>query len=435
MMRKNGVSTADQSSGFDYRSFYTWDHSTNWDLSQPGHRVSGCKDPYDKPSAAFVEDYRRLIDYMSGLGLNHLIIWGALRDSHGGVESLKTLVEHGMHRGVRVAPGVGVNCYGGAYYEGDHEFSLERLLRKRPEYAAIDANGNAMTSAACPRRPEVIEWNQASMRWLMETVAPKAIHYETGDYGVCHCQICASVGDRRYPASNEDMAEVLPPIFAQVKEYDKDCWLSYNHYTGYSRDMMENPPAFARSIPEDAICKWGVSWMLEPEIHASQKRSWEPPEVMAPDVRPPTKINMAHLHYGTGWWGCSPRGTLEISRFFRYIPLVKKVGFQGLCTHGEDSSLVPASELNYHVFAALAENALATPEQIVAGSVGRLLGNDKLALAVLTAYKERRVPRNLPPDAAAAAEKAEGQQKVRLNWLTFELHRLSDQLRRSELGY
>jgi hypothetical protein len=199
--------------------------------------------------------------------------------------------------------------------------------------------------------------------------------------------------------------------------------------------MMENPPAFAQTIPKDAICKWGVSWMLEPEIYASHRRKWETPEVMTPGVKPPTKINMAHLHFGTGWWGCSPRGTLEISRFFRYIPLVKQVGFQGLCTHGENSSLFPASELNYHVFAALAENAFSTPEQIVARSVGQLLGDDKLGLDILTAYKERHVPKNLPPDVAGAAEKAKGQQKVRLNWLTFDLHRLSDQLRRSELGY
>ena len=213
---QNKASSSDQSSVFDYRSLYTWDHSTNWDLSQPGLRVSGCHEPYDKPAAAFLEDYRRLIDFMSSLCLNHLIIWGALRDDHGGVESLKSLVKYGKGKGVRVAPGVGVNCYGGTYYEGDHEFSLERLLPKHPEYAAIDENGNYMVdkkntriSVACPRNPKVIEWNKASMRWLMETLEPEAIHYETGDYGVCHCKICNSVGDRSYRASNEDMAEVL----------------------------------------------------------------------------------------------------------------------------------------------------------------------------------------------------------------------------------
>ena len=120
---------------FDYRTFYTWDHSTNWDLTQPGTRLRGCHEPYEKPAGAFIEDYTRLVDFMSELGLNHLIIWGALRDSHGGVDTLKRLTQHGLTKGVRVAPGVGVNCYGGVYYEGEHEYSLARLLQQQPELA------------------------------------------------------------------------------------------------------------------------------------------------------------------------------------------------------------------------------------------------------------------------------------------------------------
>ena len=81
--------------GFTYRTFYTWDHSTNWDLTQPGAQVSGSGNPYSKPPEAFMEDYTRLIDYMGELKLNHLIIWGALRDSHGGVDALKRLIEYG----------------------------------------------------------------------------------------------------------------------------------------------------------------------------------------------------------------------------------------------------------------------------------------------------------------------------------------------------
>ncbi|MGD8239401.1 MAG: hypothetical protein PVH68_12660 [Armatimonadota bacterium] len=420
---------------FDYRTFYTWDHSTNWDLSQPGARVSGCHEPYEKPPEAFIEDYTRLVDFMSGLGLNHLIIWGALRDSHGGAPALRRLVEYGRRNGVRVAPGVGLSCYGGVYYEGDHEFSLVHLLAEQPELAALDAEGNPMLgggnprrSVACPRHPKMVEWNAVAMRWLMQEVAPDAIHYETGDYGVCHCDRCQSAGSRDRRDSLEDMAEVLPPIVAEVRGHKGDCWLSYNHYTGYTRRMMEQPPAFARAIPDDVICKWGVSWMLAPELQRD-RRGWDKPEPMEPNIHPPTATNMAHIHFATGWWGCSPRGTLEVSRLFDSIPLIEQVGFQGICTHGEDSSLVPASELNYHVYAALAENLNATPETIAERSVGDLYGSHDLATDVLTALKDRRVPRDLPPRIAQAAETADGQQKVRLNWLTFELHRLADRLR------
>jgi len=77
---------------FEYRSSYTWDHSTTWDLSQPVSRVHGCHEPYEKPPGAFLADYKALVDFMAELGLNPLIIWGALRDAHGGAQALRDLV-------------------------------------------------------------------------------------------------------------------------------------------------------------------------------------------------------------------------------------------------------------------------------------------------------------------------------------------------------
>ena len=311
------------------------------------------------------------------------------------------------------------------------------LLQKHPELAALDENGNPRlggqnprVSIACPRNEKVIDWTLRSIRWLMEEVGPSAIHFETGDYGVCHCKICKSTGTRGKRVSDEDMAEILPPIVAQVRSFGTDCWLTYNHYTGYTREMMTNPPAFARQIPDDVICKWGVSWMLAPELAPSPGGGWGATERMSPEVRPPTAINMAHLHFGTGWWGCSPRGTLEINRFFRFIPLVSKVGFQGICTHGEESYLNPPAELNYHIYAALAENPMASSEDIARRSVGELYGDEELAVAILTAFRDGKVPRDLPPKIAKAAAKATGQVKVRLNWLTFEIQKLAERTRR-----
>ena len=422
--------------GFDTRTFYTWDHSTNWDLSQPGIRLRGCHEPYEKPAGAFVEDYTRLIDFMCSLGLNHLIIWGALRDTHGGVAALRKVVDYGLANGVRVAPGVGVNCYGGVFYEGDHEFSLVRLLQAHPELAAQDEAGQPMIdvenprrSVACPRNERVMDWTLRSMQWLMSEMGPPAIHFETGDYGVCHCPICSATGVRGRRISDEDMAEIMPPLVAEVRKMDTDCWLSYNHYMGYTREMMAEAPAFARAIPDDVICKWGVSWMLAPELARSPDEGWGGVEVMTPEVRPPTARNMAHLHFGSGWWNCSPRGTLEINRFFNAVPLVHQVGFQGICTHGEESDLNPAHELNYHVYAGLAERANATPAEIAARSVGDLYGDEDLAAEMLTAFRENRVPRGLPPKVAKAAAGASGQTRVRLNWLTFELQRLAERTR------
>ena len=191
---------------FAYRSYYTWDHSTDWDLTQPGARMGGCHESYDKPPEAFIEDYARLIDFMSSVGFNHLIIWGALRDSHGGVDSLRRLIDYGLGRGVRVAPGVGINCYGGVYYEGDHEFSLVQLLHEHPELAGLDADGKPMLGGddprqciACPRNPAVIDWTGRSLDWLAPGNGQdneRTVHVRPA-VGQCgHIDLCSDRADR-----------------------------------------------------------------------------------------------------------------------------------------------------------------------------------------------------------------------------------------------
>ena len=66
---------------------------------------------------------------------------------------------------------------------------------------------------------------------------------------------------------------------------------------------------------------------------------------------------------------------------------------------------------------------------MAARSVGALYGDEDLAARALTAFKDNRVPRRLPPAVARAAASATGQTKVRLNWLTFEIQRLAERTR------
>ncbi len=419
---------------FAYRTFYTWDHSTNWDLTQPVSRVGGCHEAYPKPPDAFLADYKTLVDAMRTLGLNHLIVWGALRDAHGGVDALRKLIDYASARNVRVAPGVGLYSYGGVYYEGDHEYSLNRLLNERRDLAAVDeigrplvcTHGRPRRSIACPRSEEVADWTVRSIDWLMREVAPPAVHLETGDYGTCHCARCRDAGPREKAPGADEMARMLLPPVQEIRRHAPDCWISYNYYYGYTREMMRNRPAFATALPDDVICKWGVSWMLEPMLRPRSLAHVASAEPVTPQIHPPTRTNMAHLHFGTGWWQCSPRGTLEITRFMRYVPLLHQVGFQGLCTHGEESSLNPPSELNYHVYAALAQDARATPQAIAQRSVGELYGSVDLAAEVLRAYRDELASPALCARVAREARKARGQRKVRLNWLTFALHRLAE---------
>jgi hypothetical protein len=420
-----------------HRSFYTWDHSTNWDLGQPGTRISGCHEPYEKPAGAFVADYSRCIDYMSEVGLNHLIIWGALRDAHGGVDALRQLVAYGAEKGVRVAPGVGVNAYGGIYYEGDHEYSLVRLLQRNPELAALDERGaprldpeNPRRAVSCPRNPRVREWHASAIRWLMEAVGPQAIHFETGDYGICHCDICRQAAHDTQRFSGADIADALPPLVEQVRQHSRDCVLSYNYYLGYTPHMSAHPPPFVAALPEDVICKWGVSWMLEPPPRLPDH--WEQDAVLGPldpAYPPPTAASMAHLHFATGWWGY-PKYVAVADLWFEHMPRVHQAGFNAVCTHGEYSTRNPIYELNYYVYAALAQDAAATPDGVVERyALGDLYGSARLIEDLLWAYANRHVPRDLLPRLARTAAAATGRIQVRLNALYYELQRFADRVR------
>ena len=134
--------------------FWTWDHSTNWMLDDPGMQVSGCYNKYFKQPETFVEDYRRLSDFCAGIGIKGIAIWGFLRDSHGGVEAGKRVAGHAASKGVAIMPGFGTTWYGGAYYEGSHRYNLSEFLRQHPDARMLDEKGQPYALngdfGACP---------------------------------------------------------------------------------------------------------------------------------------------------------------------------------------------------------------------------------------------------------------------------------------------
>ena len=71
-----------------------------------------------------------------------MILWGFLRDTHGGVEASKELCRYASRRGVRILPGVGTSGYAGYYYEGKNEFNADTWLARHPELRAVERNGD-----------------------------------------------------------------------------------------------------------------------------------------------------------------------------------------------------------------------------------------------------------------------------------------------------
>ena len=52
-----------------HRVFWTWDHSTHWDVDTVGLQETGAFNPYGKQPDEFVSDYQRMIDFMSRHGV------------------------------------------------------------------------------------------------------------------------------------------------------------------------------------------------------------------------------------------------------------------------------------------------------------------------------------------------------------------------------
>jgi hypothetical protein len=55
----------EQTPGLAYRTYWNWDHSTNWDLEQTGIQDSGVMNAYAKPADGFLRDFKRCVDFMS----------------------------------------------------------------------------------------------------------------------------------------------------------------------------------------------------------------------------------------------------------------------------------------------------------------------------------------------------------------------------------
>ena len=114
----------EEKAAFDYRVFWTWDNRITW--GEENSRICWAE--------VFVDDYKRLIDFCAQSRINAIIIWGFLRDEHGGVDAAQELCNYAKSRGVRLLPGVGTSRYGGFYFR-ESSFCSIKWLEQHPDYA------------------------------------------------------------------------------------------------------------------------------------------------------------------------------------------------------------------------------------------------------------------------------------------------------------
>lgn len=344
---------------YKYRWFWNWDHRMDW--GGPGRvgNLMGGGGTYSKQPEAFLIDFQNCIDYMADHKFNGLIIWGFLRDTHGGVKASQELCRYAQRRGVRVLPGVGTSGYAGYYFEGNHPYNADAWIAAHPELRAVTKNGKPH-NAPCPSQKANQDWLDAGAKWLFQTFQIGGVNLEMGDFFVCYCDDCQKARaaiQSDEPDYYKDMAISHRVTLKTMRGLAPDAWLSYATYTGYTADMMTRPPKFLSLIPDDAICQWTLTGMA---------RRWPT------DVRPLAKHNIGYLHW------CNSSTHTEDDFYLEQVRDICRdaaaAGFEGLDTYGELSSQRPNAELFYLAWEAFLWNPEMTIDEFVDQRLAPLYG-------------------------------------------------------------
>ncbi|MBX3070529.1 MAG: hypothetical protein KF883_08555 [Thermomicrobiales bacterium] len=389
--------TVEQAPGLKYRTFWNWDHSTNWDLNQIGVQEIGVMNPYAKPADGFLADFRRVVDFMSMNRIAAIAIYGFFRESHGGVEAAQELCRYANERGVRILPGVAINAYGGAVWEMDHPYNLTSWLRQHPELSAqmerppgfqlqdlafdLYFPDAVYAMRGCPSRPENQQWMEDGIAWLAETCDIGGINIEAGDYGVCGCPLCESRRAAREDArrregyaeswSHADMADFYPRLYDAALSKRSDLWI----YSEIQWDNLLDAEAMAplRSLPQGGIYQ-----------HTFNRSYWNrAKQELTPGYAAglPTKTNVFRCQFCCQW-----NGDNRTERYFfngrDFHDMAKKAhqtGFDGLTVWGEPSPYHTSTELSYNAFARFTWDPSLSWDDWLREDAGPLLGGEEAA--------------------------------------------------------
>lgn len=417
-----------QSPALPYRLFWTWDHSTNWYLEQNGMQDIGFANPYSKPEDGFLQDYMRLIDFMSMNRINGVTIYGFLRDSHGGIDTAKELCRYANERGVRILPGVGINCYGGIYWEGNHRYNLSQWLNKNPrlraqfekltvfelpEFAKLFIPDTHYLDAACPSKPENIDYHVEAIQWLAETFELGGINFETGDYGVCKCADCSARRTTNEKWAIKDMALLYPRLFSAAKKSRNDLWLVCEAYWDNILDLDTVAPL--ADLPDDAIYQFCVNRGYWGKVRSQITKDYV--------SKLPRSKNILRTHMGTQWQ--EERYKLVAQRFADLMQTAYKTGMKGATIFSEASAFNTVNEINYLAFARFGYDSTLTWEKFVTNDVAPILGGYDAAnryLDLLAFDNESRLLKSAIAEARDIATSFSGEVYRRWIWLQNYLH-------------
>ena len=378
--------------------FWTWDHSTNWVLDDPGLENRGCNNAYLKRPETFVEDYRRLTDLAAGLGVRGIIIWGFLRDSHGGVENSQRVAAYAASRGVAILPGIGTTHYGGVYYGGNHKYNLETFLARYPEARLINKKGEPVGGSACPAHPAYREWLREGMQWLLSEFEVGGFNLENGDLLVDYHPLTRAAR-KDWPADDPEVfffqGLSYKQVFDAVGSRAKDLLGTYATYSGFAygrapdletnqntASMGSKPPAMLSVLPKESVAQWTLSAMVRQQTvpmleyldNGAPEAAFENPNWPV-GLNPPAPRSVGFIHMGSQWGG---------DRYDCVLTFIKEAclrayrcGMEGVGIHGEVTSRHIPCALDYLAFSHFIHWPEDSLREFGRKTLGQVLGSEQ----------------------------------------------------------
>ena len=397
LLYRGGVKT--ERPAFPLRYYWTWDHSTNWVLDDPGNQFTGAANRYLKRPETFLEDYRRLVDHCLEMRFNGIVIWGFLRAAHGGEAYAYEVAKYAADRGVAIMPGLGTTGYGGVYYEGRHPCNLETYLAENPQRGNMGPDGLLSRREISPYHPQNQAWIERCVEWLYRSFPIGGANLENMDL-----LVDSSPAGRRGRAKikSGEADHFKDQFFAYKQALDvahaikPEAWNTYATYTGFGRGEqvtnggadMGREPYYAKRMPPSAIAQWTLSGMVsatpiplrEWMDHPRPPRAYKNPH-WPKGLRPPTPRSAGFVHQGSACACPGRRTDVALSTFAETCLRSHEAGLEGVCVHGEVTSRSHAWRLNYLAMRHWTYHPESTLEEFAVAELAPQLGGEKEARA------------------------------------------------------
>lgn len=363
----HGVSGAQESAKVPNMKvlLWCWDSRMTWDdePDKNSTRMAAAEQrfAYPKRPESFQVGFRRLVDYCAANGIWGVIIWGFLRDAHGGVKAAVDLCKYAADKGVAVLPGVGLCSYGGYYYEGEHPFNLDTYLRKYPERASTadeeGHGGRTVTPVLDPSLEANQQWWRDGAEWMLETFAIGGIDYEMGDFIVNMSESAVQARKALGFDCDENIQDVVVASRDMLKHalsLKPDGVFINTTYRGYHKITGFPKMPFVNAVPRESVWEYTLTGMVREEGF---------PDAF---MGAPKHRRYGYLH----WFNLSTKTAdkdyvADIARVFRAI---HQLEFEFVGTYGELSAVNNVvADRNYRAQVAWAKE----PELSVEDFLGR----------------------------------------------------------------